>query len=97
MPDVGLLTPGADLAPGSAAAGTDDIAMLRAMLRVEAAWLQAQSVHGLLPDDRVELMVVVLGSMAADDGAALDLATTVARQGAGGGNPVIPRSSAAPS
>jgi len=90
MPDVGLLTPGADLGPGAATSGTDDIAVLRAMLRVEAAWLRAQAVHRLLPDDRVELMVAVLSGMAADDATALELATTVARQAADGGNPVIP-------
>ncbi|WP_084467945.1 lyase family protein [Promicromonospora sukumoe] len=46
MPDVGLLTPGADLAPGSPAAVTDDVALLRTMLRVEAAWVHVLVRHG---------------------------------------------------
>ncbi|MFD7023797.1 lyase family protein [Promicromonospora sukumoe] len=45
MPDVGLLTPGADLAPGSPAAVTDDVAVLRAMLRAEAAWVRVVVRH----------------------------------------------------
>ncbi|GAA2228341.1 hypothetical protein GCM10010413_25620 [Promicromonospora sukumoe] len=45
MPDVGLLTPGADLAPGSPTAVTDDVAVLRAMLRAEAAWVRVVVRH----------------------------------------------------
>ncbi|MFE7504079.1 lyase family protein [Promicromonospora sp. NPDC057488] len=50
MPDVGLLTPGADLAPGSPAAVTDDVALLRAMLRVEAAWVHVLVRNGVAAD-----------------------------------------------
>lgn len=50
MPDVGLLTPGADLAPGSPAAVTDDVALLRTMLRVEAAWVHVLVRHGVAAD-----------------------------------------------
>ncbi|WP_036961488.1 lyase family protein, partial [Promicromonospora kroppenstedtii] len=50
MPDVGLLTPGADLAPGSPAAVTDDVALLRAMLRVEAAWVHVLVRRGVAAD-----------------------------------------------
>lgn len=48
MPDLGLLTPGADLAPGSAAVVTDDVAVLRAMLAAEVAWVEAQAACGLV-------------------------------------------------
>lgn len=85
MPDVGLLTPGADLAPGSPAAVTDDVAVLRAMLRTEAAWARVLTRHrggGGLD--------AVVERLAGPDDAALDLATRMARASAGGGNPVIP-------
>lgn len=51
MPDVGLLTPGADLAPGSPAALTDDVALLRALLRVEAAWVRVVVRHRAAASD----------------------------------------------
>ena len=46
MPDVGLLVPGADLGPGSPAAVTDDIAVLRSLLAVEVARIRAQAPSG---------------------------------------------------
>ncbi|MFD6134747.1 lyase family protein [Isoptericola sp. NPDC056618] len=90
MPDVGLLTPGADLAPGSPAAVTDDVAVLRAMLAAEAAWVRAQARGGVVPGAVVPVVDRAVVALAADDGAALALATEVARDAAGGGNPVIP-------
>ncbi|MEU2200421.1 lyase family protein [Isoptericola sp. NPDC019482] len=90
MPDVGLLTPGADLAPGSPAAVTDDVAVLRAMLAAEAAWVRAQARCGVVPVAVVPVVDRAVVALAADDGAALALATEVARDAAGGGNPVIP-------
>lgn len=51
MPDVGLLTPGADLAPGSAAALTDDVALLRALLHAEAAWVRVVVRHRAAASD----------------------------------------------
>ncbi|MEL7977593.1 lyase family protein [Isoptericola sp. F-RaC21] len=90
MPDVGLLTPGADLAPGSPAAVTDDVAVLRAMLAAEAAWVRAQARCGVVPAAVVPVVDRAVVALAADDGAALALATEVARDAAGGGNPVIP-------
>lgn len=93
MPDVGLLTPGADLGPGSPAAVTDDVAVLRAMLRAEAAWVRVLVRHrggarGGVPGAEHGLDAVV-ERLAGPDDAALDLATRVARA-SGGGNPVIP-------
>ena len=106
MPDVGLLTPGADLGPGSPAALTDDVAVLRAMLRVEAAWVRV--VVGHQADDDADLDAVerlagadddgdldsdldaVVESLAGADDDALALATRLARAGGAGGNPVIP-------
>lgn len=90
MPDVGLLTPGADLAPGSPAAVTDDVAVLRAMLAAEAAWVRAQVRCGVVPAAVVPVVDRAVVALGADDGAALALATQVARDAAGGGNPVIP-------
>jgi 3-carboxy-cis,cis-muconate cycloisomerase len=89
VPDVGLLTPGADLAPGSPAAVTDDIAVLRAMLRAEAAWARVivrhRSVAGAA--GAIDAVVERLAGTEAD---ALALATRVARASGAGGNPVIP-------
>src|SRR4051812_29686204 len=90
MPDVGLLTPGLDLIPGSAAAATDDIAVLRHLLAVESAWLRAQAAHGQVTDKHAAALTSLIDRMAADNSDALDLAVTVARESAGGGNPVIP-------
>jgi len=90
VPDVGLLTPGADLAPGSPAAVTDDVAVLRAMLAAEAAWVRAQARCAVVPAAVVPVVDRAVVALAADDGAALALATEVARDAAGGGNPVIP-------
>jgi 3-carboxy-cis,cis-muconate cycloisomerase len=97
VPDVGLLTPGADLAPGSPAAVTDDLAVLRAMLRAEAAWVRAVAGHrgadgggadgGDLDGAGIDAVVERLSG--ADD-AALALATRLARESSAGGNPVIP-------
>ncbi|WP_285106249.1 lyase family protein [Promicromonospora sp. MEB111] len=86
MPDVGLLTPGADLGPGSPAAVTDDVAVLRAMLRVEAAWVRVV-LGGRATEGDIDGVVERLAG--ADDDA-LALATRLARAGAAGGNPVIP-------
>ena len=91
-PDVGLLLPGADTAPGSPAAITDDVAVLRALLRVEAAWVRVVTRHrGLDPErlDGADIDAVVERLAGADD-AALALATRAAREGAAGANPVIP-------
>lgn len=92
MPDVGLLTPGADLTPGSPAAITDDVAVLRALLRVEAAWVRRVARHRGM--DTAHLaggdIDAVVERLAGTDDAALGLATRVAREGGAGGNPVIP-------
>lgn len=85
MPDVGLLTPGAHLAPGSPAAITDDVAVLRALLRVEAAWTRA-----VAPAADADAVDAVVERLAGTNAAALALATRVARSAAAGGNPVIP-------
>ena len=83
MPDVGLLWPGA--------AGddvTDDVAVLRAMLATEAAWVRAQAAVGRVPGaeaDAVGAASAELGGAAAER-----LAREVAAESAGGGNPVIP-------
>ncbi|PUB24982.1 3-carboxy-cis,cis-muconate cycloisomerase [Promicromonospora sp. AC04] len=96
MPDVGLLTPGADLAPGSSAAVTDDVAVLRAMLRAEAAWVRVVAKHrGTRAGDLDAIEVgtsidAVVERLAGADDAALALATQLARESAAGGNPVIP-------
>jgi 3-carboxy-cis,cis-muconate cycloisomerase len=82
VPDVGLLWPGA--------AGddvTDDVAVLRALLAAEAAWVRAQAVVGRVPGadaDAVEAVVTTLGGVTAEG-----LAREVAAE-PGGGNPVIP-------
>ncbi|GAA4710617.1 3-carboxy-cis,cis-muconate cycloisomerase [Promicromonospora umidemergens] len=89
MPDVGLLTPGADLAPGSPAAVTDDLAVLRAMLRAEAAWVRVVARHR--GEDAVAGEIdAVVERLAGTDADALALATRVARASGAGGNPVIP-------
>lgn len=90
MPDVGLLTPGADLTPGSAAAGTDDVAVLRAMLAVEAAWVRAQARCGVVPAVFADVVAEAVGSLASDDDAAARLTEQVARDAVGAGNPVVP-------
>ncbi|MCK9794486.1 lyase family protein [Isoptericola sp. 4D.3] len=90
MPDVGLLTPGADLGPGSPVAVTDDVAVLRALLAAEAAWVRAQARCGVVPAAVASVVDRAVVTLAADDGAALALATEVARDATGGGNPVIP-------
>ncbi|MGF0115087.1 lyase family protein [Promicromonospora sp. Marseille-Q5078] len=90
MPDVGLLTPGADLGRGSPAAVTDDVAVLRAMLAAEAAWVRAQVRCGVVPAAVGSVVDRAVVALAGDDGAALALATEVARDAAAGGNPVIP-------
>ncbi len=83
MPDVGLLWPGA--------AGdevTDDLAVLRALLAAEVAWVRAQAAVGLAPGaaaDGVEAAAVMLGGATAEG-----LAREVAAESAAGGNPVIP-------
>ncbi|WP_369372998.1 lyase family protein [Promicromonospora sp. Populi] len=97
MPDVGLLTPGADVAPGSPAAVTDDVAVLRAMLRAEAAWVRVVVGRGAVDgssvaadiDDNDDIDDLV-ERLAGQDDVALALATKVARESAAGGNPVIP-------
>jgi 3-carboxy-cis,cis-muconate cycloisomerase len=92
MPDVGLLTPGADLATGSPAAITDDVAVIRALLQVEAAWVRLVARHRGV--DTAHLaggdIDAVVGRLAGTDDAALALATRVASASAAGGNPVIP-------
>ncbi len=90
MPDVGLLTPGADLVPGSAASVTDDVAVLRALLTVEAAWVRAQSARGVVTTDHGTELATAMVGLAADDGQALSLAAEVAAAAHLGGNPVIP-------
>ena len=83
MPDVGLLWPGA--------AGddvTDDVAVLRALLTTEAAWVRAQAAVGRVPGaaaDAVQAACAELGSATVEA-----LAREVAVESAGGGNPVIP-------
>src|SRR3990170_3473713 len=92
MPDVGLLLPGGDTAPGSPAAVTDDVAVLRAMLRVEAAWVRVVTRHRGLDPSRLggaDIDAVVERLAGADD-AAFALATRVARESGAGANPVIP-------
>ena len=90
MPDVGLLTPGADLAPGSPASGTDDVAVLRAMLAAEAAWVRAQVRCDVVPAVVAEVVRDAVGALAADDDAAAHLAARVSRDAVGAGNPVVP-------
>ena len=83
MPDVGLLWPGA--------AGndvTDDVAVLRALLATEVAWVRAQAAVGRVPGaaaDAVEAAAAELGGATAEG-----LAREVAAESAGSGNPVIP-------
>jgi 3-carboxy-cis,cis-muconate cycloisomerase len=92
MPDVGLLTPGADLATGSPAAITDDLAVVRALLHVEAAWVRMVARHRGLDTAHLASggIDAVVERLAGPDDVALDLATRVAQQSGAGGNPVIP-------
>jgi 3-carboxy-cis,cis-muconate cycloisomerase len=83
VPDVGLLWPGA--------AGddvTDDVAVLRALLAAEVAWVRAQAAVGRVPGADAD----AVGAASAElGGAAVErLAREVALESAGGGNPVIP-------
>lgn len=92
MPDVGLLLPGGDTAPGSPAALTDDVAVLRAMLRTEAAWVRVVTRHRGLDAGRLggADITAVVDRLAGTDAAALALATRLARAGGDAANPVIP-------
>jgi 3-carboxy-cis,cis-muconate cycloisomerase len=90
VPDVGLLTPGADLVPGSPTSVTDDVAVLRALLAVEAAWVRAQGAHDLLGADRGTALATAIVALAVDDAQALAVAGEVAATADLGGNPVIP-------
>jgi 3-carboxy-cis,cis-muconate cycloisomerase len=64
--------------------------VLRHLLDVESAWLRAQAVHRVISQERAASLEAVIHGLAVDDVAALDLATAVARDAVGGGNPVIP-------
>ncbi|GAB2476272.1 lyase family protein [Xylanimonas ulmi] len=80
MRDVGLLFPGA-----AADAVTDDVAVARALLAVEAAWARAQAGRGVAPGDGADAVERAAAALGADAAAlAADLASTV-----GGANPVI--------
>ncbi|GEC98010.1 3-carboxy-cis,cis-muconate cycloisomerase [Kocuria varians] len=78
----GLLLPGSH----RAAALTDDRAVARAALRVEAAWVAAQSRAGLAPDGAAAAAHAAVDRVPLDDAALTELA--VASEG--GGNLVIP-------
>ena len=86
MPDFGLLVPGA---PGMAEALTDDVAMLRALLEAEVAWVQAQAHLGTVPPAQADLISQAAQNLA-DDSEITELAKQTAEAGALGGNPVIP-------
>jgi 3-carboxy-cis,cis-muconate cycloisomerase len=79
MTDAGLLSPGAH----RGAAVTDDTAVLRALLDVEAAWVAAQADEGLAPVRAAE------AARAAARAGDYDVAA-IALRAEGGGNPVIP-------
>ncbi|MFI9488610.1 lyase family protein [Promicromonospora sp. NPDC052451] len=89
MPDVGLLLPGT-----AGDEGTDDVAVLRALLTAEAAWVRAQAAAGLVPDGAADVVDAaaagLAGTGASGRDAAEELAREVAAQAAAGGNPVIP-------
>ncbi|MGK4217213.1 lyase family protein [Kocuria marina] len=78
----GLLTPGSHRAAELA----DDRAVVRAILRVEDAWVAAQSRTGLVPADAARAAHSAVQRVALDEAALNELA--VASEG--GGNPVIP-------
>ncbi|MCF4123615.1 3-carboxy-cis,cis-muconate cycloisomerase [Antribacter sp. KLBMP9083] len=92
MPDLGLLTPGADLAPGSAAVVTDDVAVLRAMLAAEVAWVEAQAACGLVGPGTAAAVRAAAAALLPDDAraGAEELVAAVAREAAATGNPVVP-------
>lgn len=82
MINAGLLTPGGHRAGDL----LDDRAVARAVLRVEAAWVVAQSRLGLVSDDVARVAREAVGRVALDEAALNELALA----GEGGGNPVIP-------
>ena len=86
MPDFGLLTPGT---PGVAESITDDAAMLRALLEVEAAWVGAQAQLGLVSARQAEQIAQAANNLA-NDPQLPELVQQIAIAGALGGNPVIP-------
>ncbi|MDN5632099.1 lyase family protein [Glutamicibacter protophormiae] len=82
MIEAGLLLPGAH----RAAALADDRAVARAILRVEDAWVTAQSRTGLVPAAAAEAAHAAVDRVPLDEASLTELA--VASEG--GGNPVIP-------
>jgi 3-carboxy-cis,cis-muconate cycloisomerase len=86
VPDVGLLLPGAaddDV--------TDDVAVLRALLTAEVAWVRAQAAVGLVPGTAAAAVAAVAAAAAGlGEVDAEALVRDVADEAAGGGNPVIP-------
>jgi 3-carboxy-cis,cis-muconate cycloisomerase len=83
VPDVGLLLPGAaddDV--------TDDVAVLRALLTAEVAWVRAQAAVGLIPGTAAAAVAAAAAGLGEVDAEAL--VRDVADESAGGGNPVIP-------
>lgn len=82
MRDVGLLFPGA-----SGDDPVDDVAVLRALLRTEVAWVRAQATAGLVPGPVADEVAAAAGGLGTDAG---PLTERVAAEAAAGGNPVIP-------
>ncbi len=83
MADVGLLTPGiGDNDP-------DDVALLRAMVRAEAAWARAQEHVGTAPHGTGAAFDEAAASLVGDDAQATALAASIARDCALTGNPVL--------
>ncbi|WP_460705703.1 lyase family protein [Myceligenerans halotolerans] len=97
MTDVGLLTPGLH---GPAGHRSDDVAVLRAMLRAEIAWVEAQTALRLAPPEAHDAVAdaartLLGGGRPGDDPApagevALALAAALAEESAATGNPVMP-------
>ena len=87
MPDFGLLVPGVQ---GHAQELTDDVALLRALLDVEVAWVKAQAHLGLVTADSANQVGEAASALVASPARAAQLAGQIAAEASGGGNPVIP-------
>src|SRR5690606_23980440 len=80
--DVGLLFPGA-----SGDDPVDDVAVLRALLRTEVAWVRAQATAGLVPGPVADEVAAAAAGLGTDAG---PLTERVAAEAAAGGHPVLP-------
>lgn len=84
MPDFGLLI------PGIGEHDPDDVALLRAIGRVEAAWSAALERAGLASRGAGDAVEEAVAALCGGDAEAAETCARMAPASAGGGNPVIP-------